>query len=367
MTNNLDTELGGNLARTADLANTSRRVESSIFHTSLLPSEKRFGAWQESIGVMFEAALHPAIEGKSFNARVESVLLDGIMLSHVRSGATKFDRRTNRIVSDSIDHYMFQLFRRGSVEIELGSKLVEGRTGALVGFDLGAILDSANTDFDVLTVIIPRRRLEPHLRNPGSIHSLVLDPQQGSVRLFADYLSTLCEVGARMTEAEAIPASNALVLLLAAACNQVPADPEDPPDWADHSLLTIAKAEINARLSDSNLNADRLAGLLGLSRSRLYKLFEPQGGVMHIVREQRLRRALNDLVTPRGQRYHISEIAFRWGFTSPAQFARAFRGRFGCSPREARAEGRLAAMQRRREPLQGVGDRKYEAWIETLS
>ena len=343
------------------------RVERSAFYTTHLPVQERFDAWQESIGVIFEAKLNEGITPGNFDAKVESVLLDGLMLSHVKSGATKFDRETARIVSDSIDHYMFQLFLGGSVEMAINGRHIVGKTGALVCFDLGANLDSANSDFEVLTVIVPRRRLDPHLRNPGSLHGLVLDPTWGAPQLFAEFLATLCKVGPDMSRTEAIPASNALILLLAATCNQVQTETEDPPDWADYSLLIRAKAEINARLGDSNLSADRLAGLLGLSRARLYKLFEPYGGVMHIVREQRLRRALNDLVTPRGQRYHIGEIAYRWGFSSPAQFSRAFKARYGRSPREARAEGRLTFSQRQKETLEGVGDRKYEAWIETLA
>ncbi|MEM7730039.1 MAG: helix-turn-helix domain-containing protein [Pseudomonadota bacterium] len=349
----------------------TRRVESSVFHTTKLAPELRFDAWRESIGVMFDTRIDPSIRAQDFDARVESVLLDGLMLTRVRSGGQKFDRRPDRIMADSIDHYMVQVFRGGQVDMTVGSKQVTGQTGAMVGFDLGTILDSENSEFDVVTAIIPRRRLEPHLRNSASLHGQVLDPSRGAARLAADYLETLCAIGPDMTEDEAIPASDALVILLAAAFNQVPSSESDPPDWADHALLIRVKAEIAARLGDSALSAARLAGILGLSRSRLYKLFEPHGGVMHIVREMRLRRALNDLVTPRGQRYQISEIAYRWGFTGPAQFARAFRNRYGCSPKEARREGLAVAARRHSTMLADgtadIGDRKYETWIETLA
>ena len=41
----------------------------------------------------------------------------------------------------------------------------------------------------------------------------------------------------------------------------------------------------------------------------------------------------------RAGRAHVSEIAFAWGFNDAAHFSRAFRERFGCSPRELRAGG----------------------------
>jgi AraC-like DNA-binding protein len=34
----------------------------------------------------------------------------------------------------------------------------------------------------------------------------------------------------------------------------------------------------------------------------------------------------------------ITEIAFGWGFSDAAHFSRIFRARFGCAPRELRAE-----------------------------
>ncbi|MFC6672241.1 helix-turn-helix domain-containing protein [Marinobacterium aestuariivivens] len=37
-----------------------------------------------------------------------------------------------------------------------------------------------------------------------------------------------------------------------------------------------------------------------------------------------------------------AEIAYRWGFADQAQFCRAFKARFGCTAREARAAARRA-------------------------
>lgn len=62
----------------------------------------------------------------------------------------------------------------------------------------------------------------------------------------------------------------------------------------------------------------------------------------------------------------ISEIAFRWGFTNAAHFARAFRQRFGRSPSEAREAG-VQNVRRNSHLLdERVGDRRYEEWIAGL-
>ncbi|MEV3919665.1 helix-turn-helix domain-containing protein [Actinomadura coerulea] len=52
----------------------------------------------------------------------------------------------------------------------------------------------------------------------------------------------------------------------------------------------------------------------------------------HIL-ECRLQRAHDDLASPAAARTTIADVAFRWGFSSQAPFARHFRARFGLTPR----------------------------------
>ena len=56
--------------------------------------------------------------------------------------------------------------------------------------------------------------------------------------------------------------------------------------------------------------------------------------VAGLIRSERLTRCMQDLQQPRGG--SVTDIAFRWGFSSQAHFSRLFRARFGCSPSQAR-------------------------------
>lgn len=317
--------------------------------------------------MMFDVSLPSESDAAQFSTRMESILFDGVMLSRSISSAQKYHRGQNRILADSIDHYMFQIFDRGHVDMDLGLKTVRAERGTMIAGDMTEVLKSENSDYALISAFIPRQRMDPHLHNSGMIHGALIDSTTGAGRLLGSYMQTLWMTGQDMSEMGAKAASEALILLIAAACNQVHIDQANPPEWANHSLLLRARAEIAKQVGDSDLNAEMLAGLLGLSRARLYRLFKPYGGVMHIVREQRLRRALSDLVSPRGQKHQISEIAYRCGFSSPAQFSRAFRARYGCSPKEARAEGRLLTARQDWETTLPFGDRKFEYWIETLA
>jgi len=96
---------------------------------------------------------------------------------------------------------------------------------------------------------------------------------------------------------------------------------------------------IERKLEDEDLTPARVAQAEGISERYLQKLF---GGVgdnfSHYVRERRLQRAFADLSNPTEANRSISEIAYRYGFGDSAHFSRAFRQRFGMSPREFRQQ-----------------------------
>ena len=90
-----------------------------------------------------------------------------------------------------------------------------------------------------------------------------------------------------------------------------------------------------------------------MSRSKLYRLFENNGGVAHFINRERLREAHRRLNSDR-ETLSIHAIGNEVGFVDHSTFSRAFRREFGCSPTEARerALARSFAGQRG-EPFEG--------------
>jgi len=338
-------------------------IPASVFTTELLPPDKRFAAWQESIGVVFDVK-RSSRSTTPFNARVESYLFDDVMLARCRAGAQKFDRTPQRVACDFIDHYMIQLFLSG--DVEMGGARRTPRH-ALVAFDFAEALDTFNSDFDVLSVVIPRRRLAPLLRRPDAIHESVVDSERGTGRLLAGYMSGLFSEAPDLRMAEAGAAMEPLLDLVALAFNGSASAIGERPDVAAHAALRRAQVFIGDNLARHDLGPMSVARHLGMSRAQLYRLFAPAGGISHYIREQRLRRCLADLLSSRHAYRQIAEIAHGWGFRDAAYFAKAFRRRFGHSPSDAREMANAAI---RRDPSQSddrVGDRLYEAWISGLA
>jgi len=69
----------------------------------------------------------------------------------------------------------------------------------------------------------------------------------------------------------------------------------------------------------------------------LQRLFQFRGLTFGAwLRRERLERCYFDLRDTSATRFTVTEIAFRWGFSDPAYFSRAFSAQFGLSPRQAR-------------------------------
>jgi AraC family transcriptional activator of tynA and feaB len=100
---------------------------------------------------------------------------------------------------------------------------------------------------------------------------------------------------------------------------------------------------VRERLRDHKLDASSIAKGVSLSARYVHELFaEETESLMKWVWSERLARCRQDLAAPSLVARSISEIAYSWGFSDMAHFSRAFRQRFGMTPREWRKQGKEA-------------------------
>lgn len=101
--------------------------------------------------------------------------------------------------------------------------------------------------------------------------------------------------------------------------------------------LARVKLWVETHLGEE-LSAEHIAGACRISVRQLNRLFARDGtSLMAHVWERRLLRCHRELTSPVMRGRSISEIAFAAGFTDLSHFSRAYRTRYGRSPREARA------------------------------
>ncbi|MEY9750188.1 AraC-like DNA-binding protein [Bradyrhizobium japonicum] len=102
-------------------------------------------------------------------------------------------------------------------------------------------------------------------------------------------------------------------------------------------MLALRRA-IHERLREPGLTVAAVAGAVGISERYVHKLFERSGTTFSdYLIDRRLVGAAADLRDPASGGRAIGAIAFDWGFSDLSHFARRFKQRFGCRPRDWRA------------------------------
>jgi len=116
----------------------------------------------------------------------------------------------------------------------------------------------------------------------------------------------------------------------------------DTTDWGTpetrrHALLTTIQAFIHRNLGDSGLTPAAVAAAHHVSLRSLHQLFHDEGlTVAGWIRRRRLEGCRRDLADPALAARPVAAIASRWGFSSAADFSRAFRAAHGLPPSEYR-------------------------------
>ncbi|MRH77588.1 helix-turn-helix domain-containing protein [Spiribacter sp. C176] len=335
------------------------------FQVDEVPNKERYDVWHESISCIFEVNAARERREKDFFAQVDAHMLGPLMLARAATTAHDWQRNESVMARDGMDHFMIQLFERGQMTWQTAQGRFDLPRGGLVVFDLTRSAVSQTSDFSNLSLIIPRDLLEPHLKQPEKQHMRMLAPGQPMVQMLHEHMCMLkrfADVLSFQQVGELVPVTVGMV----SAClnNAVNQESSTEPDAIARVRLAAVRRFIEAHLANPQLGADWIAGQVGMSRSKLYQLFERLGGVGSYIRERRLRLAMLALTNPNEAHRTLLDIALVSGYASDAAFSRAFRRRYGVSPSTARREGLgVVGAQIGQDRV----DRRYERWLHHLS
>lgn len=315
---------------------TAHNVPIARFDTSMIDPQDRYDAWHQNMGVLFDTytsdrkILAPNIEAQ-INAGNLGEAVFGTTLGHTQM----FERDGPRVARDGLDHIMVQLFVSGGAIANGEVKLSQGD---IVVIDLDQPHRQVNSEFEVLTLVLPRE-LDAKLSEAlAPLHGKRLDRKNPMVGLLSDHMQAFWR---HIPDMNMVQAGAALHGTLGLMRNWLsyehPLTDDGPPEMSTE-LGKVIRRHIEKNLSESLIPAE-LAKEFRISRTYMYRLFAPYGGVTAYISERRLRRSLRMLTQPVFTNLSIGTIGFTCGFSSESYFSRAFRARFGLTPTEARAIG----------------------------
>jgi AraC-like DNA-binding protein len=335
-------------------ARDSRLRPAHVFSTASVIPARQFEAWQAQCGPVIELVA-PLGEAAGYRAHCTAWKLGPFALTSMSAAAARYRRTQAQIRRDAIDHWVIRVARRGMQRLwtEAGSAVMQAGLPCILS--LGSAFEAERSDLDWVSLVVPRD-LFPSLA--PSIDRSLHQPLEGSLGvLLGQYLEMIDAQLCNLTEAE-LPRLVTATRAMVAACIARPAGAvEAAAPLLDHARLERVRQAIRQNLRSPTLTPKRICRLVGMSRSQLYRLFEPMGGVARYIQAERLREAYRALANPDNLR-DIHEVAEDLGFFDASAFSRTFRREYGCTPSEVRSAavaGLGDGLLRRTETVEAAG------------
>lgn len=342
----------------------NRKVPFTIFETGQSRAPDRFEAWRQSIGVMFDVEPLGKSLSPTFEASVLTYNLGELLVARTHFGDEQFSRSAKRISADGLDHYQVQLYYEGGLVGATKHNQMKVRPGDIQIVDMAQPHVSTAQGSSTIVLAVQRNVLTELLPDSADPHGIILAGDRGAGALLADYIKSLYTRMETVDAAEAPFVARATVNMIA-ACLQPSARTADRARVQIEGVIADRiKRYIGENLGSRELSPAALCRRFRISRSQLYRTFEPLGGVASYIQTRRLEHAFALLRDPMFQGRKIFEIAFASGFSSVAHFSVAFRRQFGFSPSDARADIDFSSASRDRQPRSLEAG--YEDWIRHL-
>lgn len=261
------------------------------------------------------------------------------------------------------DHFILMVVVEGGIEGKAGHVDIELEPGDIILLDVlqpikMRMKESRKSNYvDVLYVAIPRALLA-EIDNCCQLHGRIIPHKDFLSRMIATNIAALMSHSANFSDSEVNQVARPVIDFVISAIRAAHA-PIQP-------IMMDTKLHIVTRICDFIQEQLRLPALgpqlicqkFGLSRSSLYRLFEPFGGIVAHIRKKRIVAATRMLLKPQYRQWKVAEIAYYWQF-EPAAFNRLFFSAYGITPNQARKEHQeLWALENMNE--------SQVAWLRSL-
>jgi AraC-like DNA-binding protein len=281
-----------------------------------------------------------------FYNKLEGYQLGHIVFAHCVGVPQRFERKLTHIMGDATDTVMAVLdLEKNAWRADYEGRPASSDMGPIRLVDMARPSDlSSLSGYTTLYVIVPRNLLDPRAA-AFDFHGRVAPEDSPTGRMLASHLRALWASIEAITPAEAPMAAKATAALVSGAILAFGEPMGADPRPLEKVLLITAQQFIEQRLDDPELSPEMVREHLGVSRSQLYKVFDPAGGVSAFIQRRRLDQAFDAILQDRTEQLTLAEVGYRHGFRSDAHFSRAFRARFGVTPGRLRKMGEAARQE----------------------
>lgn len=295
--------------------------------TDMVPIEDRVDLWRTAVAGAFDVRPCSGLAPSAFHASMQGYNLGEMLVGTMRDNGMHYSSSTSPARTD---HILIQAFLAGGHVSELDEREVVVKPGQTGLLDLARPIQSKRVGHaHVINLVLPREALA----GLPDLHGATLEPRRGE--FLADYLRSLLRVMPVLAQSDAAALARITRDVAAVCLRPTPERCERARPQIEAGVLRRAKRLVESRLCSPELSPALLCRELGVSRSTLYRLFAPLGGVARYIQGRRLGR-IHELIAGAQTPLRLGELARQYGFSDGAHLSRAFRARYGHAPSETR-------------------------------
>lgn len=311
---------------------------STILTTDAVDPSDRVAYWTDMIcNVYVQLSCDPRLTS-DFAGSIQKHTLPSLDMSIVSSRAQSVLRTSSLISKSSDDCFLVSIQTKG-----VGVVRQDGRDAVLRPGDF-ALYDSSRQyelqfeqDFEQIVLKLSGDSLRNAVRDTGALTASKVSGESGAGHLMINMLKTLRDNISSLEPASALAVAEGVKSILVAGLQTLPSAKRPSISNLAAFHMGRIKSMVEEHLNDADLSVASIAEHLGLSSGHVHRLFKDEASSLsHYIWNKRLEACSRDLIDPRQGASSVGEIAYRRGFNDAAHFSRAFRKRFGCSPRDWR-------------------------------
>ena len=318
-----------------------------LIDTAAVSPRERLDFWSESSRDAYHPVQIRSPEPDRFWARMWGYELGPISMFRIVAAANTMIRTSHAIATGDPECLHLEVILHGQMNAAQEGRTGIARSGDVISYETShPAVFRADRPFESLVVRVPKSLLGPEAARISALTAMPLsggDPLPAAAAAFFQRLAA--GLAAATVDAGDVPAAAGHVVDLVRSlycASETPLEPQRLRSRAE--ILLNVESFIDDHLGDPALEPTSIARASYISPRYLHKLFEAEGTtVCRWIRTSRLERCRDDLRDPALAHQTILAIASRWGLPGAQHFSRAFRGTYGCSPREFRRGARLAA------------------------
>ena len=294
-----------------------------------IPEAHRLEAWNDT--VPWTTALAPGCK-TALGYRASIFSFGDLYLRDVETtAAVHFGMRKKPSREDGL----FQLVKMdsGTFKHVVDGDVIEARAGDVLFLRLSELRLSMNDNRRSRALSGPMDLLDfDPARHANVIRFPAGDPYTGVIASALDHMAESFPTDAHASHGRLTAAAQGLVNGL--VLNRPRALDDETPIKASARRRAIEDF-VSDNLGNPDLGMGFVSVEMRISRATLSRDFEPDGGLATYIRNLRLDRAMAAVTNGVPTRGKVTATAETLGFLDMSQFNRAFRARFGMSPRDA--------------------------------